>query len=320
MRPMKWLAFAVVVLALGWSAFWFLQVRWQRAAIEAWFDARRAEGWQASYEALEMRGFPNRIDATFTGLVLGDPEGRVTWEAPFAQVFRLAYRPGHVIVAWPETQSVETQAGRVAIESAGLRGSLELSGLTFDRVARLVLEAESLTLVPDFADRLALAEVHAALAATTDDPVRYRTALSGVAAGDAEGDPERASLDAVVTLTAPITTDGARTDITAVDLNLAEYVPGPARLRLSGDFDVDGEGRLSGDLDLQAEEWRDLVADAADRGRIDPGIAEGIEDAIGFVATLRGNPDTLDLGIRIDEGSMFLGPVPLGPAPRLRLP
>lgn len=319
----KRLAIAVIMAGLAWSGWWVYAAWAQRRAVETWFAERRADGWEASYQDLSVKGFPNRLDTTLTGLVLADPEARLVWEAPFFQVLRLSYKTGHEILVWPDRQMLTTPRGRHEITSEGLRASLVHDG---DRVLRANLEAAVLNIGGE--NPVALAGLTAALSAEPDEARSYHVGLRAEALATARGDlpvdggnaSDGLSLDAGVVLDAPLELSGARPQPEKLDLRLAEYRLGRLQVKLAGEVDVDNAGRMNGRITVKAVNWRELIAMAREAGTLPEGLADTLENGLGLVAGLSGNRETLDLPLDFDDGMTRLGPVPLGEAPRLRLP
>ncbi|MGR3495326.1 DUF2125 domain-containing protein [Citreimonas sp.] len=319
---MKRLAFVVVAAALAWAGFWFWSAHALRGEIEDWFDARRAEGWQADYTGLFVRGFPNRLDATFTDLALADPDTGLAWNAPFFQVLQLVYRPDHAILVFPETQTVSNEGDVYAIDADGLRASVVLGD--GDTVQRAGLEADVLNVDGPGHD-LALAGLTAGLAAVDEAAQVYRIGISADAAagGVAGGSADGLALQATIGFDRPWTRDAlesGRPQPVTLDLRTAEYRKAELFLRLAGDLDIDEAGRASGELALRAENWRALLDAAVEAGRLPASLADTLEQGLNLIAQLSGNSDTLDLPLRFDDGMVRIGPVPIGEAPRLRLP
>ncbi|SDY50296.1 DUF2125 domain-containing protein [Citreimonas salinaria] len=319
---MKRLAFVVVLAALAWSGFWFWSAQALRSEIEAWFDDRRAEGWEADYTDLFIRGFPNRLDATFIDLALADPDAGLAWRAPFFQVLQLVYRRGHAILIFPDTQTVVIDDDIYAVQADGMRASVNLG--EGDTVQRAGFEADVLNIDgPD--NDLALAGLAAGLAAVDQDAQVYRVGISADAAagGVAGGAADGLALQATIGFDQPWTREAleiGRPQPVSLDLSGAEYRKGALFLRLAGDLDIDEAGRATGDLALRAENWRDLLDAAVEAERIPEAMARTLEQGLGLVAQLSGNPETLDLPLRFDDGMVRIGPIPMGEAPRLRLP
>jgi hypothetical protein len=322
----KRLLILVLAAALGWSAFWVWQARGLRAETASWFEDRRAEGWAASFEALSLRGFPNRLDLTVEGLRLADPETRIVWEAPFVQILRLVYDPGHVILAFADNQTIAVAGRRHALSSDGLRASI----VTRDgRIARANLEADVLNVEgPDRA--LALAGLAGALQRVEGLQRAYRLGLSAEAAAFGEGgalprpvNADGLQLQAEVIFDrewTPEALSGPRPQPERIDLRLAEYRIGDLVLRLTGAMDVDSLGRADGRLDIRAENWRAAMDTARETGSLPDWLSDTLEGGLGLMAQLSGRADTVDVTITLDDGQMTAGLIPLGPAPRLRLP
>ena len=323
------LLIAVVLAMLAWSGWWFWSAHSLRQEFERWFAERRADGWDASYDDLAIRGYPNRLDATFTGLLLADPKANTVWRAPFFQILQLTYKPGHVIAVWPPEQTLSVKGTDYAVTADHLRASLIFDPAT-GHILRANAEATVLNIAPSEGPATALAGLTAAVAEVPAQPRTYRVTLRADAAARSEttlsavtGDSlDGVLLDATLHLDRDWTTRAGdpRPQPTRVELRLAEYRVGTLDLKLAGDVDVDDRGRMTGRMTVKAENWRDLIDLAEDSGRLSRGVAQTLTRGLGLVAQFSGNPETLDLPLDLDEGRMSLGPIPLGKAPRLRLP
>ncbi|MFW2545300.1 DUF2125 domain-containing protein [Primorskyibacter sp. 2E107] len=319
---MKRLLAAIVAVALLWSGYWFIQARSLRGSIESWFEARRADDWEASYTDLSVSGFPNRLDVTFDGLLIANPDTGTAWEAPFFQMFSLVYTPDHWIFAWPDSQTVTVEAGTYQISSDGLRASLVMDG---ERFLRSNLEAVTLN-ISGLRD-LAVAGLNVGLAADEVQPEVMRLGLSAAAlagkpvALGPTGTADDVALRAEVTFDDVWTTaalKGARPQPTAIKLPLAEYRADDLDLKATGDWSVDGEGRLDGTATLRAENWRNFLNAAETNGDMPNEVAALLRETLGLIAGLSGNKKTLDLTFGFNRGSVSLGILPLGRAPRIR--
>lgn len=336
---MKALLGLLLLGAALWSGYWFVGASSVERGFDGWFAERRAEGWAADYGDLSVRGFPNRFDASFTGLVLADPATGLAWEAPFFQVLALSYRPNHVIAVWPREQLLATPEGKYRVENAEMRASVVL-----DPGADLALERTTLTAADLLVSPVSPAGGSGGAGASTlslaaerveADAATYRLGLS--AEGLKPAPDWRAAVDPEGRL--PETFQAVRADLTVrfdrpwdrqavevarpqpreIRLRLAEARWGELELRLAGAVTVAEDGRPAGRITVKAQNWREVLDLAITAGAIPEAMAGTVEGALGLVAGLSGDPDTLDVPLDFRDGRMLLGPVPLGPAPVLAL-
>ncbi|WP_417604739.1 DUF2125 domain-containing protein [Primorskyibacter flagellatus] len=324
---MKRLVIAVLVAGLAWSGWWFYAAHQHKAALEDWFEARRADGWAAEYQSLQVRGFPNRLDATFTELVLANPENGTVWRAPLFQILMLSYKPDHAILVWPHSQTLTLSGTDWTIDSDRMRASVILEGDATQSLSRANFEAEVLNLTSD-QGAAAMAALNIALADT--GPELYRVTAS--ATGYAPGGPLPADLplpdnlsalraDLTVALNAPLgltTLEASPPRPTRLDLRLAEAIWGGLELKLAGAADVTASGHLDGQMTVRAVNWREMMHLSSISGTLPQGVAGMLEQALDLASNLSGNKNTLDLTLDFKRGRTWLGMIPLGSAPRLR--
>ena len=334
---MRALLSIIILASLGWSSYWFVGARAAKSGFEAWFDTRRAEGWVADYADLALRGFPNRFDTTFSELALADPGTGLAWEAPFFQLLALSYKPNHMIAVWPQTQLIATPLEKYRITSDDMRASMVLkasTGLTLDRAT---LTARQLTIAPD-GDNAPLQIKGLTLAAEhvpADADAHYHLGLraDGLAppnAWAARVDPNGTLPDTFTVLHADFTIlfdkpwdrhaiEQARPQPKQIRLRLAEATWGQLSLQAAGELMVDAAGQPSGTVTIKARNWRKIVQLARSSGSLPAAIADPLEEGLTQLSRLAGNPKTLDVPLEFAKGRIWLGPVPIGPAPVLRL-
>lgn len=329
MRRLIWI---VAVAALAWSAWWFVGAAALRRGIDAAVDEMRASGWQVAIEERRVRGFPNRFDTTLLAPSVTVPEGGVTWATPFVQVLALSYRPNKLVVAFPNEQIIDGSFGTMRIATDRARGSVTLAtepSLALDH-SEFVLN----TLVVESGARLSLDELLVATRRPPGDDSGRRHNIGITIRGldlpetlaEAPGrDDERigyANLDATADFTDPIDrtmlSEGIpRLEAIAIDRLDVDW--GEVGLSASGTLEVAEDGRLAGVLDLDFDNWRRTLDLLARMGVIPSEQRSTLERGLGFVTGLSSDPDTLSAPLAFRDGQMFLGPVALGPAPRLSL-
>lgn len=347
MRRLNGFIALFVLAVLGWSGWWFIAAAGWQGGLEAWFAARRADAWVAEYSDLKVRGFPNRLDTTITDLELADTRSGLAWRAPFFQFFSLSYKPQHIVAVWPGNQSIATPRERINITAGDMRGSLVFTPGTALTLERMVIELESLGLASSDGWQSALEHAQFALRALEEQGGRearqaqdaqnplYQITFSAeglkpasrlvASLSDLALLPERmeaASLDANIRFDAPwdrFAIERARPQPTRIDLKLLKADWGDLELWMAGALDVDAEGLPSGKITLRARNWRAMLALAAEAGLLPEGLRATLESAVGTVAALSGDPDNLDATLNLSGGRIALGPIPLGPAPKLRL-
>jgi len=333
---MRILLALILIAAAAWSAHRFVARSGVTHGFERWFEARRAEGWVAEADSTETRGFPNRFDTSFTDVRLADPGTGLAWEAPFFQILALSYRPNHVIAVWPETQLIATPLRKYEVESADMRASLVTGATTRLPLERAVLTAEKLAITPRDAEQPTRAEaLRMAAERVPTAPATYHLGLAAEGLSPAAGwrlklDPAGKLPDRFEAFSADLTVEfdkpwdrsaieEARPQPRAIDIRLAEARWGRLELQAAGEVVVDAAGLPEGEITVKARNWRDILKMAVAAGQLGEGFAETLEDGLSLISQMAGNPKTLDIPLRFGGGRVRLGPVPLGPAPVLRI-
>ncbi|QGX97376.1 DUF2125 domain-containing protein [Roseovarius faecimaris] len=329
---------AVILLAtLGWSGYWYMASSGVQAGLARWLDERRAEGWVAETSEITVQGYPNRIDTTLSDIELADPATGLAWSAKFLQILALSYRPNHVIAIWPPAQQLATPYDRFELASTDMRASLILMPNSELTLERLTLTADDLAITREDANhsaeltRLTLAAERVAV----DPEPNYRLGLAADGFAPAlrwrtQIDPrgtlpetlDALTVDMTVTFDAPwdrFAIERARPQPRKIKLRLAEARWGQLELLVAGDLSVDEAGMPTGRLTVKARNWRDILDLGVASGAVPEGLAGSLRDGLGLLSQLAGNPNTLDLPLEFARGRVFLGPVPIGPAPVLRL-
>ncbi|WP_167852672.1 DUF2125 domain-containing protein [Pseudotabrizicola sediminis] len=325
MRALLWIATALVVL---WSGYWFVGKSTVERGFEAFVLAAPGNGLTVSQTGYRVAGFPNRFDLTLTEPRVTDQRSEIRWEAPFVQVFSLSYRPWHVIAAFAPEQVIRTPAEDITLQSEKLQASVVVSpssALTLDRTTFVgdAIRASSSLGWMLAADTLRFA--------TRSDPSQTNAYDIGLEVLGLSPDPALAArmpdlppqiafarIDANATLSAPLDrfAAGSRPGLTALSLREAVLTWGDLSLSAKGDLQVIN-GLPEGRIALRATGWRNLVVLATSMGLITPEFAPTLTNMMQAVAGSSGDPEVLEMPLIFAAGQMLLGPLPLGPAPRL---
>ena len=330
---------ALVLVASGlWFGYWYVASTAKQEAISAWLQARKADGWKVAYDNFRVVGFPNRIDSKFKNLDLRDPVSGVEWQAPDFQILTVSYRPNHVIVIWPDGQTVTLPDQKVAVNSTKLVASVAFVPDTKLALARSEFVTDNMTLQSDQGWQASLGHLgfftrqHKGID-FAHDVVFDAKALVLPAKMQAALDPggrlpkkiDRLYLDTMLSFDAPwdrLAVERGRPQLTRITVNKLKSDWGDLGVEGNGVLDVAANGRISGALDLQLHNWQALVDMFVASGTIDGNTAELVKGGLGLLAgsggtDAEGNAKALEVTLRLEGGRMFLGPIPLGRAPHL---
>ena len=326
---------AVSVLAVLGAAAWFFWAQTTQRVVTAWLDARADEGWYVNYEAVDVTGFPTSFRTEFDTLELADPDTGWLWTLPSLTLESEALRPDRIRATWPNEQGLASPVERLSIEAAEMSTILDVQPR-----ANFALDASEtvltdIVLVSDAGWRMALPEAQLNMIREEGEDAVYDVTFS--ARDLAPPRPTRQQLDPRGLLPDTIETlnysasmafdrpwdlraiEDRRPQITVLDLREMNVVWGGLILRAAGDVTVDAAGVPEGAIAIRAENWREMVAMAVRAGFVPPQMQGTIEGILGVVAGLSGDPEVIDADLSFSNGSVFLGPLPIGPAPRLIL-
>lgn len=327
----------IVVMAILCGGWWAVATAGLQRGIVKWFDARRAEGWQAELGSVTRQGFPLRIAARMQDIAVADPQTGLAVAASQVDLSAPVYWPGYVTVALPETP--------ITIASPNLRMQLQAQAATADLRLRpgTSLALQSLSLQSGVwtvdtglgsalgADTLSLGAVQQRSGEPVYDITLDTKALTpGLVArsglGLAQDWPAAFdTVSAAMTVTFDRVWDRRalnrrRPQPRAIQLSNAQIVWGSVEIRASGEITVDEGGLPSGSVSVQAENWPVMLDMAQSAGYLRPDFRPQAEQMLAALAQMSGQSTALDLTITLSEGRMSMGFVPLGRAPRIVLP
>lgn len=335
---MTWriLALAALLPALGWSAWWWVGAAAKEAAFAAWLAERRSDGWMAEAAGIATAGFPNRFDTRIERLALADPAAGWAWEAPFIDILMLSYAPTRAILALPPAQDLSVPGARATLRSDRLMASVNLAPGAALALRRVSLEGAGLRLdAPEgWAAAAQRIEAHVAEAPESAGPDNaYALALDAEAvklpavwrarldpAGAMADALDRLKLDARAAFDRPLDRSAVEDRpprLKALSLGSLEARWGALALTASGRVAADADGYAAGEIMLRATRWREMLRAAVAAGALDRDLAKTIEAGLGLLALLSGDADTIEAPLSFGGGFARIGPVPLGPAPRL---
>jgi hypothetical protein len=106
--------------------------------------------------------------------------------------------------------------------------------------------------------------------------------------------------------------------LTGIDVREVLLTWGETGLFAKGRVAVSDQGYAEGRIDLRITNWSRLLPALSAAGLIPPEALPTWERALTLLAGTSGEGAALDLPLSFRNGWASLGPVPIGPAPRLR--
>lgn len=339
----------LILLLLGsglWSGYWFAGSSVIRSGVEDWFASAAAQGIMADKTALSVGGFPNRFDLTVEGIHLADPQSGLGWQAPFAQVFAMTWKPWHIIAALPPEQVITTPDEEIILKSEGMKASLRASPSPDLPLAAAIVESGPFTATSTtgwtvggfraLASIKSVTEVaaKAGVDAVMDDANTYIMTLDVeelapdpaamkrvVAEADMPPVIDAIRLHGAVQLTAPLDRHLGDRAVTPVFLSLDSLLItwGELDITASGRIAPDAAGFAEGRIEVEVMNWQKLVPILVATGTIKPDFAATLTNGLQALAAQSPDPAVLSMPLVMSEGRMSFGPFPLGPAP-LMLP
>lgn len=331
----------LILLLLGsglWSGYWFAGSSAIRSGAETFFADAAAQGLVAEKTGLSVQGFPNRFDLTVEGVRISDPASGIGWQAPFAQVFAMTWKPWHIIAALPPEQVLTLPDQSLVVTSQDLKASLRARPSTDLPLAEARLAGTSLALTSDLGWTLGLGEFTLALRAMpnlgasayefgfdlaplTPDPA-FLAAIRAVTIPDLPPSDlpetiETVSASILLTFSAPLDRHLGETSphLTRIDLGALSLIWGALQVAANGAVQADGNGFAAGKITIQITDWDRLPALLVAMGTIKPEFAPTVFKGLQALAARSPDLSVLSLPLVMEDGQMSLGPFPLGPAP-----
>jgi len=325
----------ITVAAVVWSLYWVVAGFGIRSGIEGWFSAQSDRGWQAEYSDISAGGYPLQHITRIDNPVLADPASGLAWSAAWLTLESPGIWPGRQTLRFaPDPQRLSYFDQTSVISAKDLEARLDLAPGVALELRELALEG-GLWRIQNQGSDLIGADTLLLGMVQTEQAETYRIDL--LADSFRPGRALRRLMGAAPDIPDQFGTLAVELDVRfdrvwdrqaledrrpqprQISVRQAEAHWGPMRLRAAGDLEVDAHGIPSGALNLRAENWRQMLHMAQLSGALPAGAANAAEQVLGMLAGLGGNQEDLDIQINFRDGFVALGPLPLGPAPRLVL-
>ncbi|WP_278923080.1 DUF2125 domain-containing protein [Pseudophaeobacter profundi] len=334
MRLLKYLCLG----ALVWGLYWGLAAWALRSGLESWFDAQARQGWQVSHGQLSTAGFPLRHRTRIDQPLLADPGTGAAWSADWLDLDSPAIWPGALTLSFPETQqrfSVFDQSS--ALTAQDMTAEMQLAPGAALTLERLELQAQVWKILQQQATmpQWQAQDLELILHQQSAQPNQYdlRMAITGFAPGgafrrisqlanDLPKQFDALQLQGAIDFDIPWdrrALEQRRPQPRQITLDLAEAKWGEMHFKASGQLQMDDQGRATGDLALQVRNWRAILDMAERSSLLPPQTRAAIERVLALFSSPAGQGERINTTLRFQQGQMWIGPLPIGTAPPIRL-
>ncbi len=312
-RGIGWIGLAGLLAA----GLWLVAAVATDRLLEAGIAELRRAGWEVDLSHLETNGFPGRLETEIADLRAATPLRDVVWQSADLRLNHALLSLGRVEIAPDPAASLLLFP--VRLDASAARAEMAVRPLPPFAVREIRVLLDGLTARHVAGPALILSEGRSAL--TEVEPGRYAADLR-ISDARVEGlDVPPISLftvEGALGFDAPWTAMGALPAPTTLTVDTATLQWGASRFTAEGELRVDENGLLSGRLDMVLEEWRDFLDQALAAGLLTPQGHSQFGIQARLLAELSDGPDRIEAPLVMENGRVFLGPFPLGPAPQLQ--
>lgn len=330
---------AVILVCIGWSAWWYLGAEAEQRGVEAWLAKQRERGWQAEAASVEVTGFPRSFRLDVREIALADPANGWAWRAPALTATSDAWAPTRIALDWPAQQTIAVPGDRATVRAQSLdtlldvrpgpalelrEASTDLTGLTVKATSGWAAAAGSASVrVAERAEDLAPPNSYD-IRITADDVRLPKELVDNIdPTGWLKPGVDRLTVIGHVALADPIdlsTVETGRLALRAASMREVGFQWGEMKLVISGAVQVDDKGYPVGSIQVEARQWRQIVRLAVSAGVIGHDTAAAATRAVEVVTALTGSGDDLSLPLNLSDGKVRIGPFAVADAPRLAPP
>lgn len=318
-RRFVWLAVAIMVFGLAWTAGWHFVADRIEARLPLTLQHLAGQQAKADCANAEIRGYPFRFGLFCDRVSYDSARSGLRAEGGALRSAAQFYRPNHIVSELDGPLSFSGPAGEGRFDWQSLQSSMRLTRRGLDRGSldgqKITIDIDSTALSSRFGIRAERLSAHARKNELDADIAVYAEGVQGTLLNQAAFD--RLTLEATLPGQATLLDAPLRGPQGAFDVRLHRLLvelDGSTSLEISGPVQVDETRRISGDINVTVRDQENLAQLAA---RFDPQYA----DLIGNIAPMLGAFDTVDgddaitVPLTIRNGAVSIGFIPLGRLP-----
>ena len=333
MRFLKWPLAVLVLLAVAYTVFWFVLADRSEDWIAAWAAVEPDKDWHATFEATEVSGFPfgMNIRIETPEIVWHGKDQAATWSGPWLVARYLPWEFDRIQLDLPEEQRIYINAGdqqrMILIQSSKALGQVEMADGKARRVTTETLDAVitvEQNQAPITAGRI-LVEAEQIDGGAAHDLFVQIDDLGFVARVPEPFSGEVPFLAAALRVTGDLPSGGTVRDRLAVwrdtggilDILSFKLDWPPLDIEADGTVAVDQGFRPVGAFTADIVGYNDLIDALVDVGSVSRNQASIASTVLDVMAQPDGETGErrLSVPITVQNGTLFVGPVPLMPVP-----
>ncbi|MCG8548414.1 MAG: DUF2125 domain-containing protein [Alphaproteobacteria bacterium] len=326
-------AVLILLLAVGYPAYWLFAARSVEQGFADWRQARAAEGYRIDYELAEVEGFPFALQLSVVGPQIARPADGWLWHGAGIAFdmqpwnwrrFRLDAAGPHMVEVVIDARRHRLRAETESVSGVGqlnAKGRLEDGVIEIADLRLFDLSDEQLAAVRELDARLQ--RRGDASSSPADDGINLSLAAAEVRLGaevqTALGSMiERLTLDATVTPRPPrgfsrAAMEAWRDDGGVAELSALHLTWGPLDIRGDGTLTVDEKMRPLGALTGQIRGYRKTLTAFERAGLIRRKHAAASRIALDLLSqrSADGNGRVVTVPLTAQNGALYIGPVRL---------
>ena len=321
---------ALAVGMVVWSLVWVQVQGTARARMDASVAQLKSAGYELSWKDRKIGGYPFRISVVLTEARLREPTGWAI-STPLLETEAYIYAAGHWVMATPQGLTLTRPVGGpVEVTGDVLRASLSGLGKAFPSLSiegRKLRFAAAPGALPFALTTAKKAELHLRPGPDDQGALLFRIdgakATPGGLLGRVAADKPVAMIwDSIISKASSLkgsswsdavrtwNREGGQATVRQAGLTAGSLVLGSN----SGLVSVGSDGRMRGNLDISLRNGTVGLVALAEAGVIS---AETAEAAATVAQARQGNGQVAQAKISFEAGRTTLGPVALGPAPKI---
>ncbi len=339
---------AFLTLALAYSFYWISLSTSLRHNIDDWIADQNEQGYVISYGALEISGYPFRLNINLTDVTVSQPghPNDWTWHAARVVGVTLPYKLNHIILELRGPQNIDYEENlgpearapyryTVTATAEAARSSLVFSKQKLERLSidlhklnadrqgpdgTKVLTAERLQIhtrplimeaglsSPSTSSGLDLYIQAETLALPFENGIE---AYPATPIDDIKINIHLADMDSSELNTSGIATWAEKGG--KIDIGTSHLLWDQINITATGAFHLDAQSRLEGELSTLIGGYDQLVDLLVQSGTFDQNTGALLTSGLGLLAAFNGdNQGRIKTPVRIEQGEIFLGPAKIG--------